>query len=129
MVTGLLSTAPADMSGSLPMHRSRLAVTRAHGVCSEALVWDCCVDGRHITSAMSMTEKRSGVEKQHIELEPVPKEHSKTYSLQSETDMGDKIQNGCRKGLRVELEGAGCYVAVHVYGPIVAKLSGVSEGS
>ena len=57
------------------------------------------------------------------------KECSETYSLHSETDMGDEIQNGRRKGLRVQLEGAGCYVAVHVYGPIVAKSSRVSEGS
>ena len=59
----------------------------------------------------------------------MPKECSETYSLHSETDMGDEIQNGRRKGLRVEVEGAGWYVAVHVYEPIVAKSSGVSEES
>ena len=53
----------------------------------------------------------------------MPKGYSKTYSLHSETDMGDEIQNGCRKGLKVELEGVGCYIAVHVYEPIVVKSS------
>ena len=52
LITGSLSPAPADTSGSPPTHRSRLAVTRAHGVSrSEALVWDGCVDERHITPA------------------------------------------------------------------------------
>ena len=62
-LTGSLSTAPADTSGSPPTHRSRLAVTRARGVSrGDALVWDGCADGRHITPATSMTEKRSGAE-------------------------------------------------------------------
>ena len=57
-ITGLLSTAPADTSGRPPMHRSRLAVTCAHGVSwGEALVWDGCTDGRHIMLATSMMER------------------------------------------------------------------------